>query len=141
MLVIAGSAKTHATSPGARARSSASRSVNSTARVVWAGSTGGPTFPSRERVLPWPSATGDLAREPERSPVGVGGRQREQPARHPEAAAQLLPYPRRVLGRKHHRQARSEALLQDGDHLRRAVTGHRPGVAEAEVDVLVTVDV
>ena len=49
MLVSAGSVSTAATSPWASSRSSASVSLNSTTRVVTAGSTGGPTLPSRDR--------------------------------------------------------------------------------------------
>ncbi len=52
MLVMAGSASTHATEPPASAAASPSVSLNSTATVVRAGSTGGPTLPARERVLP-----------------------------------------------------------------------------------------
>ena len=52
MLVIAGSARTQAISPVSRARSSASRSLNSIATVVSAGSTGAPTLPARARVPP-----------------------------------------------------------------------------------------
>ena len=52
MLVIAGSASTQATSPSESAARSASRSLNSIARVVSAGSTGGPTLPSRAWVTP-----------------------------------------------------------------------------------------
>ncbi len=52
MLVRAGSVSTQATSPSPSARSSAAGSLNSTTRVVVAGSTGGPTFPSRGPALP-----------------------------------------------------------------------------------------
>ena len=52
MFVIAGSASTAAISPPASALRRPARSLNSTATVVAAGSTGGPTFPSRLTVLP-----------------------------------------------------------------------------------------
>ena len=52
MLVSAGSTSTQATSPWASSRSSASRSLISTTRVVSAGSTGGPTLPSRGTTRP-----------------------------------------------------------------------------------------
>ena len=57
MLVIAGSASTQAISPVSRAFSNASRSLNSIAVVVYAGSTGGPTLPARETVVPFGPAT------------------------------------------------------------------------------------
>ena len=56
-LVMAGSARTHATSPGSSARSSASTSLNSTARVVRAGSTGGPKLLVLGTVAPFLSDT------------------------------------------------------------------------------------
>ena len=52
MLVIAGSARTQATSPSASAGSSASTSFHSIAFVVSARSTGGPMLSGRERVSP-----------------------------------------------------------------------------------------
>ncbi len=52
MLVMAGSASTHATEPPASASSTAARSLNSTATVVSAGSTGGPMLPARDTVPP-----------------------------------------------------------------------------------------
>ena len=61
MFVIAGSASTQATSPSASAASSAPRSLNSIARVVSAGSTGGPTLPSRAWVRPSSPATANAS--------------------------------------------------------------------------------
>ena len=61
MFVIAGSASTHATSPGASARSSAATSLNSTAFVVSDGSTAGPTLPARLRVEPSGAATANAS--------------------------------------------------------------------------------
>ena len=61
MFVIAGSAITHATSPGASASRSASRSLNSIARVVSATSTGGPTLPSRATVAPSAPRTANVS--------------------------------------------------------------------------------
>ncbi len=52
MLVIAGSHRTQATSPSASSRSSAGRSLNSTTRVVSAGSTAGPMLPGRATTRP-----------------------------------------------------------------------------------------
>jgi len=52
MLVMAGSASTQATSPVASSLSRASRSLNSTTRVVTAGFTGGPMLPGRGPTRP-----------------------------------------------------------------------------------------
>ena len=52
MLVRAGSVMTTATCSSARAASTDARSFHSTARVVAAGSTAGPTFPARDTVRP-----------------------------------------------------------------------------------------
>ena len=52
MLVSAGSISMQATSPSASSRSSPSRSLISTTRVVSATSTPGPTLPSRGRTSP-----------------------------------------------------------------------------------------
>ena len=65
MLVRAGSISTQATSPWASASSTVSISLNSAARVVLAGSTIGPTLPSREWVSPpSPRTTNDSSTEP-----------------------------------------------------------------------------
>ena len=87
-------------------------------------------------------AAGDLAGEPDREAVRVGRGQRELPARRARSAAcssaptqiasslgsiVVIP-PRRLLGHRAHRRLGR-------------VAGHRAGVAEAEVDVLVAVDV
>ena len=61
MLVSAGSVSTAAISPVRSARSTASRSLNSTATVVVAGSTAGPTLPGRERVVPSGPATTNVS--------------------------------------------------------------------------------
>ena len=84
---------------------------------------------------------GDRAGDPDREAVGVGGGQRELPRRQPEAPLHLLPDPQRVLARQHQRDP---ARRLRGDRAQRRlgrVAGHRAGVAEAEVDVLVAVDV
>ena len=80
-------------------------------------------------------------REPDREAVGVGRGERELPVRQAEAAGQLLADPERVLGREHERDARARLLRDRRDGRRRRVAGHRAGVAEAEVDVVVAVDV
>ncbi len=84
---------------------------------------------------------GDLAAEPDRPAVGVGRRQRELPQRQPESAAQLLADPARVLVGQHRRDALRRALADRADDRLGAVARHRAGVAEAEVHVLVPVDV
>ena len=85
----------------------------------------------------------DLARDPQCEAVGVRRGERELPVRHAEAPAQLLRDPDRVLGRHHRRHAAELAdATRNRAHRRlRRVTGHRAGVAEREVDVLVAVDV
>ena len=64
MFVIAGSAMTQATSPGASASRRASTSLNSIARVVRATSTGGPTLCSRATVAPPGPATANVSSTP-----------------------------------------------------------------------------
>jgi hypothetical protein len=84
---------------------------------------------------------GHRPREADREPVGVGGGQRELPVGEAETPPELLPHPGRVLRGEHQRHATGGL---GGDRLRgcrRGVAGHRPGVAKAEVDVGVAVDV
>ena len=80
-----------------------------------------------------------VAADPDHPAVGVGGREGELPVRKPEAACQLGAHPRGVLGREH----RGDALdLADHPHRGlRGVARHRAGVAEAEVGVLVAVNI
>ena len=84
---------------------------------------------------------GRRAREPDREPIGVGRGERELPARKPEAPRHLLTDPDRVLGREH--QRRSAAHLLGHGHGRRLgrMARHRARVTQAEIDVLVPVDV
>ena len=146
MFVIAGSASTTAMSPVASARSSASTSLNSIATVVSPTWTGAPTLPSRVSVTPPPldgerlvdravvavavdehlRPPGELAGEPQRRAVGVGGAEREQPARQAEAPRQLLADPDRVLGRQHHRDA---AAAPGGPSPRPSSAGECPAIA------------
>ena len=161
MLVSAGSVSTQATSPWASSASSAARSLNSTTRVVSAIGTGGPTLPTRgagravdqrrdglvdaavvavvedEDLRP----AGDLAADPQDEAVGVGRREAELPVAEAEAAAHLLADRAGVLARQHRRDPVPQPPLGGGDGRRRRVAGHRAGVAEAEVDVGVAVDV
>jgi hypothetical protein len=94
--------------------------------------------PVEDEYLP---AAGHLAGEPQREAVRVGRCQRELPERKPEAARQLLSDPGRVSGRKHRRRAARRLSGERPDDRLRRVPGHRAGVAEAEVDVLVAVNV
>ena len=135
--------------------------MNSTTRVVSATSTCGPIEPRTGTTRPSLvehgdrlvdravvavvvdhdlAAAADVAGEAEREPVRVGGRQRELPGRQAEPPRELLAGPDGVLGREHVGDAAAELALDGGDRRARAVAGHRPGVAEAEVDVLVAVD-
>ena len=84
---------------------------------------------------------GDLAGDPDREAVGVGGRERELPVAAAEAAGQLLADHDRVLARQHRRDPAGRALADRGDGRRGRVAGHRAGVAEAEVGVAMPVDV
>jgi hypothetical protein len=86
------------------------------------------------------AAAGDVAGEAECEPVRVGRRQRELPGGQPEAPCELLAGPDRVLGGEHVGDAATELALDRRDRRARAVAGHRAGVAQAEVDVLVSVD-
>ena len=84
---------------------------------------------------------GDLAGEPDREPVGVGGGERELPDRQAEAARELLGAGDRVLGRQHERRALAHLVADRLGGRGRRVPGHRARVAEAQVDVLDSVDV
>ena len=151
-----------ATSPCASSRSRASRSLISTTRVVSDGGTGAPRLPRRATTPPSGRDPGerlvdravvvvvvdedlrsarDVAGEPDREPVGVGRRERELPVPQAESSPELVGRDDRVLGRQHVGDPAAELALDGGDRGGGAVAGHRPGVAEAEVDVLVAVDV
>ena len=84
---------------------------------------------------------GDMPREPDREPVRVRRRQRELPAGESEAARQLAAHDEGVLARQHERDAPRRLLGDRANRRLGRVAGHRPGVPEAEVDVLAPVDV
>ena len=84
---------------------------------------------------------GQLAGEPDRESIGVRRRQRELPARKSETARQLLTHPERVLARQHQGDSMGGLLRHSAHGRLRRVPGHRACVPEAEVDVLVPVDV
>ena len=94
--------------------------------------------PVEDQHLP---ATRHLAGQPQREAVRVRGAQRELPEGEPEAPRELLADPGRILGREHRRRAASSLGRHRLDDGLRRVAGHRARVAEAEVDVLVAVDV
>ena len=84
---------------------------------------------------------GDVTGEADREPVRVGGRERELPARQPEAPRQLVADSDCVLAREHERDPAARLFLDRADGRPGRVPGHRPRVAEAEVDVLEPVGV
>ncbi len=82
-----------------------------------------------------------MPREADREPVRVGRGEGELPARHAEAPGQLLRHRERVLRREHRRDPARRLLGNCAQRRLRRVAAHRTRVAEAEVDVLVAVDV
>ena len=161
MFVSAGSARTQATSLARSASSSAVEVVELHDLRRQRRVNGRPDIPGarphdavlgrRERLVDRPvvapvedehlPAAGHLTGEPQCEAVRVGRGQRELPEREPEAPRQLLADPGRVLGRKHRRRAARRLGSERLDDRLRRVPGHRARVAEAEVDVLVAVDV
>ena len=85
-------------------------------------------------------AAGHVAGQPEHPAVGVAGRQGELPRPDPEPPGQLLADPGGVLGRQHVGDPAAHLAFDRGHRRGGPVAGHRPGVAEAEVDVVVAVD-
>ena len=80
--------------------------------------------------------------QPDGKAVRVGRGQRELPVLEAEPALELLAAPHGVLGREHVGDpAAVDLALDSGDGRGRPVAGHRARVAEAQVDVLVAVDV
>ena len=83
----------------------------------------------------------DFAGDADGETVGVGGGERELPVGQAEAALEIFADPERVFGGKHERDAFADAAGDGvGDDFGR-VAGHGAGVAEAEIDVVVAVDV
>jgi hypothetical protein len=83
----------------------------------------------------------DVAAEPDREAVRVRGGERELPPPDPEPTLELIGGNDRVLGGQHVGDAAAELALDRADRGVRAVPGHRTRVAQAEVDVLVAVDI
>ena len=83
----------------------------------------------------------DRPRQAKRETVRVGRRESELPAGQAESPPELGRHPARVLGRQHQGDP-ARSAVGDGLHRRlRRVTGHCPRIPEAEIDVLVAVDV
>ena len=83
----------------------------------------------------------DRPRQAKRETVRVGCRESELPAGQAESPPELGRHPARVLGRQHQGDP-ARSAVGDGLHRRlRRVTGHCPRIPEAEIDVLVAVDI
>ena len=83
----------------------------------------------------------DFAGDANGETIGVGGGERELPVGQAEAALEIFADPERVFGGKHERDAFADAAGDGvGDDIGR-MAGHGAGVAEAEVDVVVAVNV
>ena len=85
-------------------------------------------------------ATGGLPGVPQHVPVGVGRRERELPTGQPEALGEQGGGGRRVTGGQHVRRAAGELGTDRRDGSGGRVPDHRPGVAEAQIDVVDPVD-
>ena len=85
----------------------------------------------------------DRAHEANGPAVGVCGGERETPLGHTKAFGKVFGYPLGVFGGKHRGDATefSDAALHGLDGCCRGVSGHRSGVTECEVDVLIPIDV
>ncbi len=86
-------------------------------------------------------APGDVPRETNRKPVRVGGGQRELPEGQSKALLQFLSHDDRVFAGQHERNAAPGLLLQGHHSGRGRVSRHGAGIAEAQVDVAMAVDV
>ena len=164
MFVSAGSASTHATSPPASARRERVDVVERrprpwsppgrpAVRAIRGGARRGRRRRGRTQrlvdgavVAPVEhedlAPAGGVPGEAQGEAVGVRGAERELPRRQAEAPGQLAGDPRRVGRRQHRRDApgrrrSATAAVTAGTR----VAAHRPGVAEAQVDVLEAVDV
>src|SRR5579859_7791330 len=83
----------------------------------------------------------DFACDADGETVGISGGERELPVRKAEAALEIFADPERVFGGKHEGDAFFDAARDGlGDDCR-GVAGHRASVAEAEVNVVVAVNV
>ena len=142
------------------------RSLNSATRVVSSSGTGAPTLPGRATRLAVRARDGEglvdravvaVARRPAPSAARSRARASRIAQRFasvadsvndhsgmPNRRVELGAHPLGVRRRQHRRDARPaprQPLRHRRDRRLGAVPGHRPGVAEGEVDVLVAVDV
>jgi hypothetical protein len=151
MFVMAGSASTQATSPGARARSSAcrDRGIHGWAHVSRT-SRDAPVVAQRcERLVHGAvvapvededlGSSRDRPRETKREAVGVGRCERHLPIGQPKTTLKLLAHPKRVFGGQHERDASASAIDDGIDRRLRRVARHGARVAEAQVEIAVTV--
>ena len=83
----------------------------------------------------------DCARDPCCKAIRIRGGQRERPARQPGAALELGRDRHAVLGWQHVGEAAIDGVAHRGNEHARGMPEHCPGIAEAEIDVLVTVNV
>jgi hypothetical protein len=83
----------------------------------------------------------DVAGEADGKPVRIGGSERELPVREAEAVLKFLAYDDRVFAGQHQRDSAPRLLLHCRYRGGWRVAGHRAGIAEAEIDVTVAVDV
>ncbi len=136
-------------------------SLNSTTRANCVRSFGCPSSPGRLTGLPSTEAqvglvhravvaavededlraSGDGARHPQCEPVRVGRGGRDLPVRQPEPLHQQLAHRNRILGGKHVGEPATGLATNRLDDRRRRMAEHRSGVAEAEVGILIAVDV
>ena len=85
--------------------------------------------------------TGDLPRQANAKPVGIGRGQGELPERQAEALLQIFRYENGVFGGQHERYTTAHLLLYRFHDGKRRMPRHRPGVAQAEIDVAMAVDI
>ena len=161
MFVSAGSNRQQATSPSASSRSRPSRSLISTTRVVWPGRRGADVV--RPRLRPSCRRGRRRSRRPSRGSTSCGRAPSGRPVASrasrivnrlasvavsancqlgsPKRRVISSPHPDRVLGREHQRRPAAHLLATAATAAAGRMAGHRARVAQAEVDVLVPVDV
>src|SRR5262249_57537630 len=91
-----------------------------------------------EQDKPW---AGDVAGQSDRESVDVGSGERELPDGKTETPRELFDDPEGVLGREHEGEPAPRLFLDRADDGRRGMTHHRPGVAEAEIEIPMPVDI
>ena len=86
-------------------------------------------------------ASGDLPSQPDREAICIGRGQRKLPVRKIESLLQFFGDENRVFARQHQRDAAPQLLFNRLYGRRWRVSGHGSGIAQAEIDVAVPVDV